>query len=339
MSDDRQLDQRKAAILRAVVQQYIETAQPVGSSTVSARADVAVSSATVRNDMTQLERDGYLAQPHTSAGRVPTEKGYRFFVDNLAGPGPLNPNGVRMVREFFATTHGELEQMLSETSRLLSDVTGTAAVVVGEPVEVATIRSVQLIDLTPRALLGVMVMSNGVIVKRTVELDHDVDADALEAAQRLMSDATSGRSLKVLGEWAQPVEHPGAALATVAAGALREAANAESHQMFVDGRSHIAGSFDARETIEAVLGILEQQFVVVSLLKELVDNGLAVSIGSESGVANLADCSLVVAPYDAGGEPAGAIAVLGPTRMNYPETLSAVAVVSQRLSRLLSEGT
>ena len=338
MLDDRQLDQREAAILRAVVQQYIETAQPVGSSTVSAREDVAVSSATVRNDMTQLERDGYLVQPHTSAGRVPTEKGYRYFVDTLAGPGPLNPNSVRMVREFFATTHGELEQMLSETSRLLSDVTGTAAVVVGEPVEVATIRSVQLIDLTPRTVLGVMVMSNGVIVKRAVELDHDVDADDLSAAQHLIGDVATGGSLKVLGEWSQPAARPGAALAAAAAAALREAANAESHQMFVDGRSHIAGSFDARETIEAVLGILEQQFVVVSLLKELVDNGLAVSIGSESGVAPLANCSLVVAPYEAGGEPAGAIAVLGPTRMNYPETLSAVAVVSQRLSRLLSEG-
>jgi heat-inducible transcriptional repressor len=338
MQDDRQLDQRKAAILRAVVQQYIETAQPVGSSTVSARADVAVSSATVRNDMTQLERDGYLAQPHTSAGRVPTEKGYRYFVDTLAGPGPLQPQSVRMVREFFATTHGELEQMLAETSRLLADVTGTAAVVVGEPVEVATIRSVQLIDLTPRTVLGVMVMSNGVIVKRTVELDEDVDADDLAAAQRAVAEATAGQSLQVLGEWAPPADRPGAALAATAALALRDAANAESHQMFVDGRSHIAGSFDARETIEAVLGILEQQFVVVSLLKELVDNGLAVSIGSESGVAPLADCSLVVAPYQAGGEPAGAIAVLGPTRMNYPETLSAVAVVSQRLSRLLSEG-
>lgn len=338
MQDDRQLDQRKAAILRAVVQQYIETAQPVGSSTVSARSDVAVSSATVRNDMTQLERDGYLAQPHTSAGRVPTEKGYRYFVDTLAGPGPLQPQSVRMVREFFATTHGELEQMLAETSRLLADVTGTAAVVVGEPVEVATIRSVQLIDLTPRTVLGVMVMSNGVIVKRTVELDEDVDADDLAAAQRAVAEATAGQSLQVLGEWAPPADRPGAALAATAAQALRDAANAESHQMFVDGRSHIAGSFDARETIEAVLGILEQQFVVVSLLKELVDNGLAVSIGSESGVAPLADCSLVVAPYQAGGEPAGAIAVLGPTRMNYPETLSAVAVVSQRLSRLLSEG-
>lgn len=338
MQDDRQLEQRKAAILRAVVQQYIETAQPVGSSSISARDDVAVSSATVRNDMTQLEREGYLAQPHTSAGRVPTEKGYRYFVDTLAGPGPMSPNSVRMVREFFATTHGELEQMLSETSRLLADVTGTAAVVVGEPVEVATIRSVQLIDLTPRSVLGVMVMSNGVIVKRTVELDDDVDPDALAAAQQLIGEVTAGESLQVLSSWEPPTGHPGSPLAALATTALREAANAESHQMFVDGRSHIAGSFDARETIEAVLGILEQQFVVVSLLKELVDNGLAVSIGSESGVAPLADCSLVVAPYEAGGEPAGAIAVLGPTRMNYPETLSAVAVVSQRLSRLLSEG-
>jgi heat-inducible transcriptional repressor len=338
MSDERQLDQRKAAILRAVVQQYIETAQPVGSSTVSAQADVAVSSATVRNDMTQLERDGYLAQPHTSAGRVPTEKGYRYFVDTLAGPGPLRPDSVRMVREFFATTHGELEQMLAETSRLLADVTGTAAVVVGDPVEVATIRSVQLIDLTPRTVLCVMVMSNGVIVKRTVELDDDVDVDELAAAQRALAEATAGQSLKVLQEWSPPRGQPGAVIAGQSVQALRDAANAESHQMFVDGRSHIAGSFDARETIEAVLGILEQQFVVVSLLKELVDNGLAVSIGSESGVAPLADCSLVVAPYEAGGEPAGAIAVLGPTRMNYPETLSAVAVVSQRLSRLLSEG-
>jgi heat-inducible transcriptional repressor len=243
-----------------------------------------------------------------------------------------------MVREFFATTHGELEQMLAETSRLLSDMTGTAAVVVGEPVEVATIRSVQLVDLAPRTILAVLVMSNGVIVKRSIELEADVDADRLQAAQQLLGDGLGGASLKALGDWTPPVDHPGAELASLASAALHGAAEAESHQVFVDGRSRIAGSFDARETIEAVLGILEQQFVVVSLLKELVDNGLAVSIGSESGVAPLADCSLVVAPYQASGEPAGAIAVLGPTRMNYPETLSAVAVVSQRLSKLLSEG-
>jgi heat-inducible transcriptional repressor len=332
------LDDRKSAILRAVVQQYIETAQPVGSSSVSARADVAVSSATVRNEMTQLERDGYLAQPHTSAGRVPTEKGYRFFVDTLSGPGPLSPQNVRLVREFFATTHGELEKMLAETSRLLSDVTGTAAVVIGESREVATIRSIQLVDLNPRTVLVVVVMSNGVIIKRTLDSTEDVAAPDMASAHQVLSDGLVGKSLQVLSTWTPEPEVQMPGLVAGAVAVLRDAAEADGHQVFVDGRSRIAGSFDARETIEAVLGILEQQFVVVSLLKELVESGLAVSIGSESGLAPLADCSLVVAPYEAGGEPAGAIAVLGPTRMNYPETLSAVAVVSQRLSGLLSEG-
>ena len=332
------LDDRKSAILRAVVQQYIETAQPVGSSTVSARTEVAVSSATVRNDMTQLEREGYLVQPHTSAGRIPTEKGYRFFVDTLTGTESLSPTNVRLVRDFFATTHGELEQMLAETSRLLSDVTGTAAVVVGEANEVSTVRSVQLVDLSPRTVLAVMVMSNGAIVKRTMELDQDVSPSELSAAHALVNDSMVGSSLQAPAPELAVPQQEGAVLAAAAMSALREAAEAEGQHMFVDGRSRIAGSFDARETIEAVLGILEQQFVVVSLLKELVDGGLAVSIGSESGVAPLADCSLVVAPYQVGGESVGAIAVLGPTRMNYPETLSAVALVSQRLSRLLTEG-
>ncbi len=332
------LDDRKSAILRAVVQQYIETAQPVGSSTVSARTEVAVSSATVRNDMTQLEREGYLVQPHTSAGRIPTEKGYRFFVDTLTGTESLSPTNVRLVRDFFATTHGELEQMLAETSRLLSDVTGTAAVVVGEANEVSTVRSVQLVDLSPRTILAVMVMSNGAIVKRTMELDQDVTPSELNAAHALVNDGMVGSSLQAPTPKLAAPQQEGAGLAAAAMSALREAAEAEGQHMFVDGRSRIAGSFDARETIEAVLGILEQQFVVVSLLKELVDGGLAVSIGSESGVAPLADCSLVVAPYQVGGESVGAIAVLGPTRMNYPETLSAVALVSQRLSRLLTEG-
>lgn len=338
MPDDRQLDQRKAAILSAVVQQYIETAQPVGSSTVSARTDVAVSSATVRNDMTLLEREGYLVQPHTSAGRIPTEKGYRFFVDNLAGPGPMSPTSVRMVRDFFATAHGEIEQMLSETTRLLSDMTGTAAVVVGETHDVSTIRSVQLVDLTTRTVLAIMVMSNGVILKRTIDLSDDIDVDLLRDANAVLAGDLVGTTASALAAWSAPEGARGADLAAAAASALGDAVEAEGQHVFVDGRARIAGSFDARETIEAVLGILEQQFVVVSLLKELVDGGLAVSIGSESGVAPLADCSLVVAPYAAGGEPAGAIAVLGPTRMNYPETLSAVAVVSQRLSNLLSEG-
>src|SRR5690349_1060189 len=147
------LDDRKAAILNAVVQEYVATAQPVGSAHVARRPDVNVSSATVRNDMAVLEREGYLAQPHTSAGRIPTDKGYRFFVDRLQNPGVLAPNDGEVVRDFFNRAHGELEQMLHDTGRLLTQLTDYAAVVVAPPAEHAVVRSVQLVGLAPRQAL------------------------------------------------------------------------------------------------------------------------------------------------------------------------------------------
>lgn len=338
MSDDAPLDQRKAAILRAVVQQYIETAQPVGSTTVAARPDVAVSSATVRNEMTLLERDGFLAQPHTSAGRVPTEKGYRFFVDGLGGTDRLSTTNVRAVRDFFATAHGELESMLRETTRLLATLTHSAAVVVGDRPDAATVRSVQLVDLSSRTVLVVAVLSNGVVLKRSVELARDLDAQEVADAQATVSGGLVGRGLADVGTWAPEPAEPAALLAATAADALRAALAEEGRQVFVDGAAHVAGSFEARETVEQVLLILEQQFVVVSLLRELIDGGLTVAIGSETGVEPLADCALVVAPYSSGGATAGAIAVLGPTRMDYAETVSTVSVVSERLSRMLTDG-
>src|ERR1700759_2498572 len=163
------LDERRAAILRAVVEEYIETAQPVGSTHVARIGNVAVSPATIRNDMVALEQEGFLVQPHTSAGRVPTDKGDRFFVVNLVGPGRLDPSGRQQVSSFFATTHGAIEQMLHSTSQLLADLTDYAAVVVGPPHEQATIRSVQLVSLGTRTALAVAVLSNGVVEKATVE--------------------------------------------------------------------------------------------------------------------------------------------------------------------------
>src|SRR5688500_14020664 len=159
------LDERKAAILRAVVEEYIDTAQPVGSAHVVRSSAVQVSSATVRNDMAALEQEGYLRQPHTSAGRIPTEKGYRFSVDNL-GPSPvLKRNDAVQVRSFFEQAHGELEQMLQDTSRLLGDLTTYAGVVVGPTAGDTSIRSVQVVGLTGTTAILVVVLSNGVVEK------------------------------------------------------------------------------------------------------------------------------------------------------------------------------
>lgn len=164
------LDERKTAILRAVVQEYIATAQPVGSTHVAKASGVQVSSATVRNEMAVLEQEGYLAQPHTSAGRIPTDKGYRFFVDHMAPPGRLDSEASQRVGAFFDTAHGRLEELLHQTTNLLAQVTHHAAVVVGPRSEQAVIRSVQVVGLGGRHATVVAVMSNGTVESETIEI-------------------------------------------------------------------------------------------------------------------------------------------------------------------------
>ena len=329
------LDQRKASILRAVVEEYIDSAQPVGSGHVASAPGVEVSPATVRNEMALLEQEGYLVQPHTSAGRIPTDKGYRYFVDSLVGPAPLGQDAAHQVRSFFNKAHGEIEQMLSDTTRLLSDLTHSAAVVVGPAHEQATVRSVQIVGLAPRIVLMVAVLSNGAVEKRTIELDQDVDEVSVTRAAAHVDAHLRGRhvgELAGLGSCGHPQ-------ADVVVAAVKSAVSGVGDdQVFVGGTAQMAGAFEAVETIREVLGILEQQLVVVTLLRDVLDRGLTVAIGAETGMAPLAECALVVSPYVIEGETAGTIGVLGPTRMNYPQALAAVAVVSKRLGRRLSEG-
>jgi heat-inducible transcriptional repressor len=333
------LDERKASILRAVVEEYIQTAQPVGSGHVTRAPGVNVSSATVRNDMALLEQEGYLSQPHTSAGRVPTEKGYRAFVDELTGPAPrLGRDAASQVREFFDTTHGEIEHMLTETTHLLAGLTHQAAVVVGPTPSASPVRSVQLVGLTPQVVLLVVVLANGSIDKRTLELTRPVDDDVLARASAHLTAHLDGQPLARLSDVTMVGERAVDAIIEACTNSGSSASAAEAEQVYVGGTAQMAASFEAVETVRHVLTILEQQLVVVTLLRDVLDRGLQVAIGTETGMANLADCSVVVAPYVVDGETAGSIGLLGSTRMNYPQALAAVALVSQRLGRRLTEG-
>src|SRR5687767_12919916 len=231
------LDDRKAGILRAVVEEYIDTAQPVGSSRIVQTGGLQVSAATVRNELSVLEREGYLTQPHTSAGRVPTEKGHRFFVDQLTPKGTLQPAQRQAVQSFFNTTHGALEQMLHDTSRLLSNLTDYAAVVVGPPHEAATIRSIQLVGLAPRLALVVAVLSNGVVEKRSLELDHDTGDEVLAAASVHLAKVLLG---KAVGELTGPAASGDAGVDAIVQSAvtdLRAGHDAEPDHVFVGGAS------------------------------------------------------------------------------------------------------
>jgi len=332
------LDDRKAAILRVVVEEYIETAQPVGSAMVARWPGLGVSSATVRNDMGALERDGYLVQPHTSAGRIPTDKGYRFFVDSLTQPAALGPAQNQQVRDFFSHAHGELERVLHDTSRLLSNLTDYAAVVIAPSHDMTTVRALHLVGLGPRVGLVVVVLSNGAVEKRVVDLTPEATEARLSAAASRLSAHLIGCTLNQLGTLDPTGDGDVDALCDAAMEALSGGHDNDGDQVFVGGTARMAGAFDAVHTVRQVLSILEQQYVVVSLLRDVLDRGLSVAIGTETGMQPLADCSLVVAPYEVEGEPVGTVGVLGPTRMRYEQALAAVAVVSKRLGKALTEG-
>jgi len=337
--DSGGLDARKSAILNAVVSEYIASAQPVGSQHVVDAPGVSVSSATVRSDMAALERDGYLDQPHTSAGRIPTDKGYRFFVDHLARPGSLDALGRQQVRQFFDHAHGEIEQMLERTSGLLADLTDCTAMVVGPSHDSAVIRSVQLVALGPRLALLVVVLADGAVQKQSIEFADEVDEARLaEAGARLAAHALGAPLTRVRSKVPATGDRSTDAVISAGVRALRSLGSADAgDQLFVGGSSRMAAAFDAVDTVRSVLTILEQQLVVVTLLRDILDTGLSVAIGSEHGVEPLASCAIVVMPVSVGGQEAGTIGLLGPTRMNYPLALAAARVVGDRLGERLSE--
>jgi len=329
------LDARKASILEAVVAEYISSAQPVGSHHVAEAAGLNVSSATIRSEMVALEREGYLVQPHTSAGRVPTDKGYRFFVDQLTEPGVLGPSQRHKVSRFFEQVHGEMEEMLERTSGLLSELTSYASVVLSPGHESAVVRSVQLVGLGPRLALVVVVLADGAVEKRSIDLPSDAPEEVLALAASRLQAASHGRPLSALGV---PEPSGDAAVDRVArlAGAAMKDLGAEEHdRVFVGGPSKLAAAFDAVDTVRSVLSILEQQLVVVSLLHDVLERGLSVAIGAEHGYEPLASCAVVVAPVWVDGHDAGAVGLLGPTRMNYPHALAAARAVGERLGQRL----
>jgi len=330
------LDDRKTAILSAVIQEYIATAQPVGSTHIAAARNIQVSSATVRSEMSHLESEGFLVQPHTSAGRIPTDKGYRYYVDHLTTPGRLDKATTRQVGDFFSAAHGRLEEMLHQTSNLLAELTNNAAVVVGPKAEAIPIRRVQIVSLSSTMATVVAVFANGTVENVSIEIDELDDDVCLATASAHLSAGLSG---SVLSEVTQISPTSDASVDRLTQAGLQGLLQlGAGDQVFTGGVSAVADAFDAVEVVRSVLHTLEQQFVVVSLVSDIVGRGMSVAIGLEHGVEPLSACSVVVAPVVVDGEHLGSVGVLGPTRMNYPQALATVEVVSEQLGHRIEEG-
>jgi heat-inducible transcriptional repressor len=287
---DDELDARKATILEAVVTEHIDTAQPVGSSSVLQSADLGVSPATVRAEMVALEREGYLVQPHTSAGRVPTDKGYRYFVDHLEA-GVVGPAEQEQIKDFFKRVRGEVEDVLEQTSTLLSQLTSYTSVVVNSAHAHATILSAQLVNLDARHHLLVTVFSDGTVIKHSVKASFDASHLEVAEASKQLNALLLGTTLESRVQVPSRTDHV-AKLVRESVSVLRaEQPAVEDEQVFIGGSSRVAESFDGVETVRQVLSILEQELLVVSLVEDILDRGLSVAIGSEHGYEPLSSCA------------------------------------------------
>jgi len=337
------LDDRKARLLRAVVHDFIQTAEPVGSKTLAERYALGVSAATIRNELATLEEQGYLSHPHTSAGRVPTDRGYRFYVDSLSGVGKLARAQEEAIVRYFEGA-ADLEETLRRTSVLLASLTRYTAMVAPPSLDRSRVRHVELIGLGRHVIMMVLIMDTGRVEKRLVETASEVSASDLEDLRRQLNETLVGERLDraelVLSAMAQEVPPHRQVLFTTLVNAIGQVVGDQtSERVWVGGQAHIAGpgGFDGIETVHRVYQALEQQVLVLRLLQAaLGKDRVSVIIGAENPVEGMEACSFVTSTYLA-GDATGSIGVLGPTRMDYLRAMAAVQAVAGYLGDVLDD--
>ena len=335
------LEDRRLEVLRAIVEDYVATQEPVGSKALVERHDLGVSSATIRNDMAALEDEGYIAQPHTSAGRVPTEKGYRLFVDRLAAVKPLTPAEKRAIQSFLDGAV-DLDDVVGRTVRLLSQLTRQVAVVQYPSLTRSSIRHIELVPLGPQRLLIVVITNTGRVEQRVIETSRPIGEGLLgELRTRLMA-AISGSKLSEVPELVAPMadtfapdERPvvRAVVAVLAETVLEQ----REERVVLGGTANLARfGQDFPLTIQPVLEALEEQMVLMRLLGEVGDaTAVTVRIGHEIAHEGLATTSVVASGYG-DGEVVARLGVLGPTRMDYAGTMSAVRAVARYVGKIVA---
>jgi len=338
------LDERKLSVLRAIVEDYVSTQEPVGSRALVERHGLGVSPATVRNDMASLEEDGFIAQPHTSAGRIPTDKGYRLFVDRLAAIRSLSAAERRAI-ETFLDGAVDVDDVVQRTVRMLAQLTHQIAIVQYPSLTRSTVRHVEIVAVEGHRLLVVLITSSGRVDQRIVELESEVDEELLSTLRTRVGEATIGQrlpeaSVRLLGivEQFEARDHP---VVTLVVSTLTEAFNDDrsDERIAVGGTANLARFGDDFDTsIRPVLEALEEHVVLLKLLGESTSPSmLTVRIGSEVPYEDLTTTSVVATGYGATDEPLANLGIMGPTRMDYPATIASVRAVARYVGRTLNE--
>jgi heat-inducible transcriptional repressor len=336
------LDDRKLDVLRAIVEDYVATQEPVGSKALVERHQLRVSAATVRNDMAVLEDEGYLRQPHTSAGRVPTDRGYRLFVDKLSRIKPLSPAERRAIERFLVGAV-DLDDVVHRTVRLLAQVTGQVAVVQYPSLSRSSVRHLELVPVSTTRLMLVMITDTGRVEQRIVELPGPTTDADVASLRTLINEKLVGTKLadtppliQALVEDVEAARRP--VMVALAAVLLETLIERSDERMALAGTSSLtrAGVFDFHGSIRPILEALEEEVVLLKLIGSAED-APRVRIGDENEIEHLRGTSVVSTGYGPGVTIVGGMGVIGPTRMDYPATITAVSAVARYVGELLAQ--
>ena len=335
------LDERKLTVLRAIVEDYVSTTEPVGSKSLVDRHHFDVSPATIRNDMAVLEEQGYIAQPHTSAGRIPTDKGYRLFVDRLSSVKPLSTAERRAIESFLAGAYS-LDDVVMRTVRLLVQLTRQVAVVQYPSLTRSAIRHIELVPLAPTKLLVVLITDTGRVEQCAVDLPAPWDDASVSHVRAVLNACLGGHKLAdaaaMVPDLSERIPAEERANANAVFSVLLASMIERNEQKIVFAGTANLAAHDFSRGLRDVLEALEEQVVLIRLLGEATEPAiLTVTIGSENRVAGLEATSVVSTGYGSSAQPLAKLGVLGPTRMDYPGTMGAVRAVARYVGQILME--
>jgi heat-inducible transcriptional repressor len=337
------MSSRRLEILRAIVDEYVATQEPVGSKSIADRHGLGISPATIRNEMAVLEEEGLITHPHTSAGRIPTDLGYRVFVDKLATIKPLS-GAERRAIETFLEGALDLDDIVMRTVRLLADVTKQVAVVQYPSIIKSRALHVELVSLTPSRLMIILIDDAGSVEQRVIEFAHDIPENSLVNLRAQLNQAIAGQRLLDIpdrlvvlldvhqGDDRQDVS---IIISTLTEMAMRK----PEERVVLAGTANLARfREDFSAQIHPILEALEEQVVLLRLLGDVSDT-VQVRIGHEQSEQNLRQTSLVTVGYGSDSAPLGALGVIGPTRMDYAGSIAAVSAVARYVGRYMNEGS
>jgi len=337
------VDERKLEVLRAIVEDFIATSEPIGSKSLADRHHLGVSPATIRNDMAALEEEGLIAQPHTSAGRIPTDAGYRVFVDQLTSLKPLSTAERRAI-ETFLDNAVDLDDVLHRAVRSLAQLTRNVAVVQYPSLSRSRVRHLELVALNPSRLMLVLITDTGRVEQRVVELPGSVTDDAVGELRSTLNNRLRDRLLAEAPQIVSDLPQTVAAelrglVATLTSVLLETLVEKHSDRIVLGGTANLTQHTLDFPAIRPVLEALEEQVVLLRLLDQSVHSSqIVVRIGNENLHEGLQSTSVVTSRYGVGEAPLGAVGVLGPRRMDYAHTMARVAAVARYVGELIADG-